>query len=246
MTAKQAAARVPKLTQYCLNSLVQSPLDNRNLYKLSTDELVELNSTLLKDYQAVKEKLSQLERHRYPVEPPRVQDRVGSEMYERVEDVTRAWAPVPADEVAADMSSLLDLSVNSPEGAYDILWDEATGQAVYQSRTGLCVQDWQRLLAYKTVISSALLMYRLCCLFPCDVEALGSKAYKYVWSTYLKHKSTNNYVGFSEWKGSPMFLSSKALPTGTAFDEDWLALLNLLIDPKCPHPYDGTVAGSVA
>ena len=248
MAAEQDAARVPKLTQYCLDSLAHSPLDNKNLYKLSTDELVELNSTLLKDYQAVKEENSQLKRYRYPVEPPRVQDRVGGKMYERVENVTRAWMPVPAAELEGkSMSSLSDMSTNSQtgRGTPDIMWEEATGQAVYELRTDFYVH-WQRLLAYNTVISSALLMYRLCCLFPCDVEAFGQERYKYVWSIHLKHKSTNTYVGFSEWKGSPMFLSSKAPPTGTIFDEDWLALLNLLIDPKCPHPYDGTVAGSVA
>ena len=43
MTVADAAAhdRVPKLTEYCFNSLVDFPVDKNNLYKLSTDELVE-------------------------------------------------------------------------------------------------------------------------------------------------------------------------------------------------------------
>lgn len=244
-TAEHDAARVPKLARYCYDSLSKSPPDNQSLYKLSADELVELNGRLLKDYQGVKVELSQLKKYRYPVDPPRVQTRVGREMYERVEAVNGAWTPVsPAEVEGKDMCGLMDFSMGSKKPETDIVWDEATGQAVYEPRS--FTRNSQELLAYKSIISSALLMYRLCCLFPCDVRVDGPEGYKLVWSIYLKHKGTNTYVGFSEWKGSPTFLMSETLLTGTAFDEDWLALLNLLLDPNCPHPYDGTVAGSVA
>lgn len=248
MTVELDNPRVPKLAQYCLNSLVKAPTDNEQLYKLSTDELVELNRKLLKDYQSVEGELRQLRRYRYPVEPPRVQKRVAGNMHERVARITGAWQPVPVAEVQAlEMVTLSDSQTRSHRGkqAICIVWEEATAQVVYQIHAGR-VQDWEKLLAYKAIISSALLLYRLCCLFKCDVKGRGPDGYKIVWSTYVKHRTTNTYVGFAEWKASPMFLTSNYPPTGTAFDEDWLALLNLLFDPRCPHPYDGTVAGSVA
>ena len=244
MSAEHDAACVPKLAQLYLDALVHSPVDNKRLYSLSTDELVELNGRLLKGYQAVKEELSQLKKCRYPVEPPHVQHGVGRDMYERVECVTRAWTPVPTAElIGIFLKPISDTFMHYGQPKSDIMWEEAIGQAVDRRRNGSVVQLAQFVGSQDC---SQLLMYRLCCLFPCDVEALGPHGYKYVWSIYLKHKSTNIHVGFSEWKAFPRYLTSKGSPTGTVFDEDWLALLNLLIDPKCPHSYDGTVAGSIA
>lgn len=128
------AARVRTPFQYVLDSLVQTPVDIEDLSKLSTDELVQLNSRLLRKYQAVDEELGLLKEYRYPVDPPRVQDRLGSEMYEWVDHVTRAWRPVSAAEAQGKGMSALSVS-SGGESVTDIVWEEATGQAVYQQRS---------------------------------------------------------------------------------------------------------------
>lgn len=157
------------------------------MYKLSTDELVELNSSLLK---AVKEDLRQLKKYRYPVDPPSLQHRVGNEMNERVEKATIAWSSgSPAEAERQDLGKARSVSSEEPET--EIVWEEATGQAAYQLLTGGFGERWPKLLDYKCIISSALLMYRLCCLFQCQVEVRGPWGYKSVWSIYLKHRSTN-------------------------------------------------------
>ena len=167
------------------------------------------------------------------------------EMYERVAKVTRAWTPVtPAEMDCQYIGKVISISDTEPET--ELVWNEETKQVGYEVLSGSFSQRYPKMLAYKTLISSALLMYRLCCLFKCDVAVEGPRGYKCVWSIYLKHRHTNIYIGFSEHKASHIFQSSQDPPTGTTFDEDWLALLNLLLDPNCPHPYDGTVAGTVA
>jgi hypothetical protein len=80
------------------------------------------------------------------------------------------------------------------------------------------------------------------------VVAEGANGYKVPWAIYLKHKASGHVICMSEWKGtfgfrtaarSPKEMPKKAL-------EDLSALLNLLLSNNSPHPYDGTVAGSVA
>ncbi|DBB11266.1 hypothetical protein WJX82_007005 [Trebouxia sp. C0006] len=242
MAEKQAPSGVVKLSDACLQSLITSPTDPRKLYDLSVDELVDLNLKLLTEHKATKEELSQLKANRYHVDPPVVQDRVGDDMYERFSRVTSAWEPATSQDVRShEMSSLSNMQI----GKTQLVFCRTSGQASYQSDPQQ-YSNYRNLLAYQSVISSPLLLYRLCCLFEAQVHVEGPGGYKVVWSIYLKHKASGIFVGFSEWKGSALYRASKFPPTGTAFDEDWLALLNLLLDPCCPHPYDGTVAGSVA
>jgi len=242
MAEQQAPSRVVKLSDACLQSLITSPTDPRKLYDLSVDELVDLNHKLLTEHKAAKEELSQLKANRYHVDPPVLQGRVGEDMYKRVSRVTSAWEPAtPQDVRSHDMSSVS----NMRPGQTQLVFSSTTGQASYQSGPPQ-YSNYSNLLAYQSVISSPLLLYRLCCLFDAQVDVEGPEGYKSVWSIYLKHTASGIFVGFSEWKGSALYRASKFPPTGTTFDEDWLALLNLLLDPCCPHPYDGTVAGSAA
>jgi hypothetical protein len=67
---------------------------------------------------------------------------------------------------------------------------------------------------------------------------------EWVWETALVHVASGAVVSFREYKGgarvsSPQF--SDAFPA-----DDLLELLNLICSPRCPHPYDGTVAGTIA
>ncbi len=242
MAEKQAPSGVVKLSDACLQSLITSPTDPRKLYDLSVDELVDLNHKLLTEHKSIKEELSELKANRYHVDPLLVQDRVGDDMYKRVSRVTSAWEPATSQDVRShEMRS----SSNMQIGETQLLFCRTSGQASYGSGPQQ-YSNYESLLASQSVISSPLLLYRLCCLFEAQVNVEGPEGYKVVWSIYLKHKASGIFVGFSEWKGSALYRASKFPPTGTDFDEDWLALLNLLFDPCCPHPYDGTVAGSVA
>lgn len=96
------------------------------------------------------------------------------------------------------------------------------------------------------VMSSALLLYRVCCLFAgIHIDVMGRDAYKMVWQAEVKHKATGEAMGFSEWKGAALVrVSDLTLPKEV--ESDMLDLLNLLFDTNFPHPYDGTVAGCVA
>ncbi|DBA78299.1 TPA: hypothetical protein ACH3X2_008246 [Trebouxia sp. C0005] len=242
MAEQQAPSRVVKLSDACLQSLITSPTDPLKLYDLSVHELVDLNNKLLLEHKATKEELSQLKANRYHVDPPVVQDRVGGDMYKRVSTVTSAWEPATRQDVCCrDMSCI----TNMRSGQTQLVFCSTTGQVSYQSGRQQ-YSDYSNILAYESVISSPLLLYRLCCLFEAQVNVDGPEGYKVVWSIYLKHKASGVFVGFSEWKGSALYRASNFPPTGTTFDEDWLPLLNLLLDPCCPHPYDGTVSGSVA
>ena len=135
-------------------------------------------------------------------------------MYERVAKTTGAWTPVtPAQMDCQHIGRAISVSSEDPET--ELVWNAETKQVEYELLTGSFSQRYPKMLAYKTLISSALLMYRLCCLFKCDVVVEGPRGYKSVWAVYLKHRRTNIYIGFSEHKASHIFQSSQHPPTGT-------------------------------
>lgn len=98
------------------------------------------------------------------------------------------------------------------------------------------------------IMSSALLLYRLLCLFKCQVISYGPEGYKSVWWITLKHKQSGEILQFGEWKGAAgiwtKFHNTDELPE--PYKQDVLDLLNVIYSENCPHPYDGCVAGSVA
>lgn len=99
------------------------------------------------------------------------------------------------------------------------------------------------------VISAALLLYRLICLFPNPVVICeGANGYKVPWAIYLEHKKTGHIICLSEWKGSfslrTTFYDSNDMPED--LKEDLLMLLDLIFSNNSPHPYDDVVAGSMA
>ena len=81
------------------------------------------------------------------------------------------------------------------------------------------------------VISSALLLYRLRCLFPVEVQ--HGERYKCVWEANLVHKASGVTLKFFDCQGA-----AKAHPStddlSQQFLEDEVELLNLLCDPHCP------------
>lgn len=100
-------------------------------------------------------------------------------------------------------------------------------------------------VGFYEALPSALLMYRLACLFPGSIETMGQDGYKFVWQFRLEHVATKTKITFGEWKGGSLFWT-EGTKVDKAFLKDVEELITLLVSDNCPHPYDGLVAGSVA
>lgn len=97
-------------------------------------------------------------------------------------------------------------------------------------------------------VSAPMLLGRLCALFMgLKIEAAGQRDYKVTWTTVLKHKETGKILTFYDWKGSASFGSDAyGEDAPESFIRDVRTLLDVLANPKCPHPYDGCVVGEIA
>lgn len=96
-------------------------------------------------------------------------------------------------------------------------------------------------------IPSALLLYRLGCVFDGEVH-FDREGYKAIWDFPLKHIKTGELVIFGEHKGGSSFwtrwVNVKDVPK--EFLKDLKELIEYLVSDEVSHPYDGVVAGSVA
>ncbi len=105
----------------------------------------------------------------------------------------------------------------------------------------------ERCSGFYSALPSALLMYRLACLFQGNIKACGQDGYKFTWQFALKHKKSGQIICFGEWKGGSLFWTQFNLSdVPNDFKADILKLIDVLVSDTCPHPYDGLVAGSVA
>ena len=97
------------------------------------------------------------------------------------------------------------------------------------------------------VIASSLALYRLLCLFK-KPPVVSKDAYKSLWEYPLQHKETKEYLTLLEYKAgftiNSKYTKPESLPESFAFD--LLELLNFLVSDQIAHPYDGTLAGTVA
>lgn len=172
---------------------------------------------------------------RYIVDPPVCTDRVDDKVYARVKKQTSKWEPVA---VPPDCGC----------GNVRPVWDKTKGKFVFEQPGKDFLEFYKNYDMMSSVISSAMLLYRLLCHFECPVMTEGPEGYKCIWWVTLKHKETGELLTLGEWKGAAgtwtKYHSDKELPA--AFKKDILALLNELCAKDCPHPYDGTVAGCVA
>lgn len=96
------------------------------------------------------------------------------------------------------------------------------------------------------LISPALAMYRLVCMF--FQAPICYDGYKTVWEYNLIHIESNEQISLSEWKGAfgvrTRFSSYKEVPE--SLTKDLFDLIGHLISDECAHPYDELTAGSVA
>ena len=95
------------------------------------------------------------------------------------------------------------------------------------------------------VISSPMLLYRLRCLFPsCEVKKFKDDLS--VWNVSLRHKRTHYQADFEDNRGGVIGGADPSMKEDTAATQDLLGLIELLCSARCPHTYDGLVAGCVA
>ncbi len=98
-----------------------------------------------------------------------------------------------------------------------------------------------------SVISSAFLLYKLWCMEFYPKYPRGS-AYKVLWMVSLRHQPTGTALVIEDYKAGVSigmnFTQPDQLPT--EFRNDLLELLDFLMSEEVVHPYDLTVAGSVA
>jgi hypothetical protein len=179
----------------------------------------------------------------YVVKPEYIAERLKDNAYSKARKVTSKWVPVAElpEQYCGNITS--DLTYSRSKRLFS--FDKKDHEKYLDSITKEADAD---LVGIHEVMPSALMLYRLLCLFQCTVHSEGPEGYKLVWQVALKHQESGEVIVFREWKGG-LSLGHR-FPFGAkpskAFMSDLTALLNLLASDQCPHPYDGTVAGSVA
>ncbi len=89
-------------------------------------------------------------------------------------------------------------------------------------------------------------------LFDCSGGGSEVDRYKMSWLVYLRHRATGELLTLSDFKGgfAPeccLSEESRQKPDEReAFFRDVETLMTLLVHPRMPGNYDGTVAGAVA
>lgn len=124
---------------------------------------------------------------------------------------------------------------------------------IYSSRTLQVSNDAVPLCV---AISSGLFLYRLLAIFshsddesrmPPKVARPSNQADS-VWHVELAHTATKAVVRFGDYRGAAAVWAGDCgneVEMGS-FEEHLVSLLELLCSNKCPHTYDGTLAGCVA
>lgn len=98
---------------------------------------------------------------------------------------------------------------------------------------------------FHSLISAPMLLSRLVSA-GCVPLVEGQDGYKITWRIILEHKKTKAIYTFYDWKGGSSYGSCKLGFTNEQAKKDFLKLLQALINPKFPHPYDGCVVGEIA
>ena len=171
----------------------------------------------------------------YICNPDYNQERLPDTAYAKAKKITDKWEPIQRNlETCGNVRPTFNTKTNRFGFSHELSFKE----------------DSQYVGMYN-VISSALLFYRLFCLWAftwnvCDGE--GAQRYKCIWWLTLRHKDTGEILQFGEWKGAAgiwtRFHRHQELPA--TYKKDLLELMNFIVSNKVPHPYDGCVAGSVA
>lgn len=170
-----------------------------------------------------------------PYDAPRLTDT------QRQKAISQNWEyaleTTPMHGTLATAALRFDLDTNR------FIWNDFS-----ENRT-LLFQSDRQLLGSFAVMSSAMMLYRLICVFV-QSPTVGSHDdfYKSVWRFPLRHLPSGEFITLLDYKAgwtvNAMFTEVDQLPASLA--NDLLELLNFLISPDVSHPYDKTLAGSVA
>ncbi len=157
--------------------------------------------------------------------------------YDLAKTITSKWSkPTKKSVQESGASGTLVHSIN---------YDRKTSQFIYREyKSG----DERYVSAFE-VMSSALLLYRLICIFPSNPQLIvdGAQGYKVPWEFWIKHKETNTLFCMSEWKGGISIRTEyNEYDDNAQATNDIIDLLNLIVSNESPHPYDGCTAGQVA
>lgn len=237
----------------CYAQIKKSSIDAQAFYAVPPEQLIDLLIKLRQDCQAAEQELAGYHarsEHGYRVEPPCEQDRVDQDTYDRSVQAAAKWASSlragPAKPWPDEWPDLCSTKSKT------LLWEMSSRSVVFEAyKSGSWASDapYQHL---SNVMSTALLLYRLLCLFPDQLNVNdGIDGYKCVFRVRLIHKRSRYEIIIGEHKGAASVWPNSQPATMTdpvqqEFFHDQLELLTLLFSDSCPHTYDGTVAGSVA
>jgi hypothetical protein len=107
--------------------------------------------------------------------------------------------------------------------------------------------EYERYELFCNTISSALLLYRCVCL-GFQPQIMQSDAYKTVWSVPFEHIASKECLVLLDYKAGADIntLAHQPSEMPTDFRNDVLELLTFIVSNSITHPYDLTIAGSVA
>ena len=192
----------------------------------------------LADAEQRAQEFSDWKERRYIVDTPKYGAGVDEAMQYRAEAVTSKWArgskPTQRYQRAVFMAmcfGMLEIVYDFKLQTFKLLSAEEV--SAQQPDPSTCLSS-----VLADVISSLLLLYRLRCLFPVD-------RYKSVWLAGRRGAQDQRPVSFVQGAQRSRLGASvrkRFQPGGCGGIE----LINLLCDPRCPHTYDGTVAGTMA
>ena len=174
-----------------------------------------------------------MERENYLIQPQYYQERAEDSVLQ--DAIYEKWQLIDTVNIHANISQYL--------------WYNVDNQA-FVFIDDIFPREGNHLIS-NNVISSAFLLYRLMCMkFPPRFPQHGEEEefYKTIWAVSLKHKKTGQILNFNDYKAGwhlgMIYSHPEDMPTD--FREDVLELLNFLISNQVVHPYDLTIAGSVA
>lgn len=229
--------------------LKEGQVELHKLYTLPLDALVELLGRLQQECKRTaqqRDDLLEWQQERYIVDPPIAQKLVGKDVWDHKRDVLAKWSP------SAEEQKPLPWEANCCDpNAPRLLWEKSSSNFVLKVLDHCDPEGRPNYSEPYEVMSSALLLYRLMCLFPGKLDTnFHADQYKAVWGVELTHKKTHWPLWFGEHKASTRAWPSHYpqqydQPDHAQFKSDVLELMNLLFSPTCPHTY-GVVAGSIA
>lgn len=230
---------VRRLADLCIDALAQRP---DRLYLLSQVELVELTCRVCQGCSeatgalaTAEAQLARLRRSGRPAVDPGQYEYSCLDLCRKRRAVAEKW------RVTAQRPAMAAFPPERLVPVWD--WGEARVQGYGPWRDVAYLSNVECVL--HRLISSPLLWYRLCCVFDTPTAHRGSLK-DAVWEYYVEHKASGARAGFGDRERGARLWVDAWPPSGRpSFDEDWLELLELLLDECCPRPHDDVVAGSI-